>query len=477
MATSVPSPTFGPRGFIIPTEPAVLAGVQADMNAALGGGVNPSLETPQGQLASSETAVIGDKNAQFLHYTNGVDPAYADGRMQDAIGRIYFIERNPAVATIVTGVCVGLVGTVIPAGSLVSSSDGSLYASTSVATIGAGGTVDNQFACTITGAIACPAGSLTSIYRAVPGWDSVSNPADGVTGRPVENRQEFEDRRAASVAVNARNTLASIRGAVLDVPNVLDAYVTDNSTAAPVTTGGVTLPSYATYVAVIGGVGQDVATAYWTKKPPGGPMVTSGATAYTVQDTSSDYTPPYPSYTIYVTTAALLQIVFSIVFTNSTAVPADATAQVQAAIVAAMAGTDGGQRARIGGTLYATRFIAPVVALGDWAREIVSLSIGSANTALGVGTASIAGTTMTVTAAGTPGFAVGQAVIGANVAAGTFITALGTGSGGTGTYTVGLSQTAASAAVRGVAATSDTVTAQINQYPAVTAANVAVAFV
>ena len=50
--TNVPSPTFGPNGVVIPSENAVLTGVQADINTALGGGVNPQLSTPQGQLAS-----------------------------------------------------------------------------------------------------------------------------------------------------------------------------------------------------------------------------------------------------------------------------------------------------------------------------------------------------------------------------------------------------------------------------------------
>ncbi|MGN8062814.1 hypothetical protein ACTJK4_14240 [Ralstonia sp. 22111] len=57
-------------------------------------------------------------------------------------------------------------------------------------------------------------------------------------------------------------------------------------------------------------------------------------------------------------------------------------------------------------------------------------------------TGSISGTTLTVTSVTSGTLAVGQYVQGA--AGGTWITALGTGTGGTGTYTVGLSQTLAS---------------------------------
>jgi hypothetical protein len=59
-------------------------------------------------------------------------------------------------------------------------------------------------------------------------------------------------------------------------------------------------------------------------------------------------------------------------------------------------------------------------------------------------TASISGTTMTVSNVESGVLAVGQQVFGPNVDQETVITALGTGSGGTGTYTISVSQTVAS---------------------------------
>lgn len=63
------------------------------------------------------------------------------------------------------------------------------------------------------------------------------------------------------------------------------------------------------------------------------------------------------------------------------------------------------------------------------------------------GTAAIAATVMTVSAVASGTLRVGDFIAGANVTAGTRIVAFGTGTGGTGTYTVDVSQTAASAAV------------------------------
>lgn len=62
-------------------------------------------------------------------------------------------------------------------------------------------------------------------------------------------------------------------------------------------------------------------------------------------------------------------------------------------------------------------------------------------------TASISGTTMTVTAVGSGTLYVGQVLKGTGVTSLTIITALGTGTGGTGTYTVNASQTVASTTI------------------------------
>jgi hypothetical protein len=62
-------------------------------------------------------------------------------------------------------------------------------------------------------------------------------------------------------------------------------------------------------------------------------------------------------------------------------------------------------------------------------------------------TGSIAGAVLTVTAVASGTLKVGQQLIAAGVASGTTITALGTGTGGAGTYTVGTEQTVSSTAM------------------------------
>jgi len=169
LISNVPQITFTPAGLVLPTESAILTGVQADMNAAFGGGLNPSLETPQGQLASTQTAVIGDKNAEVAYIVNQVDPQYADGRFQDAIARIYYLTRKPATPTAVTATLIGLSGTVVPAGTLAQDTSGNTYTLSGTTTIPIGGSIDAEFQNEINGPIPCAAGTLTKVYQASRG--------------------------------------------------------------------------------------------------------------------------------------------------------------------------------------------------------------------------------------------------------------------------------------------------------------------
>lgn len=373
MTTNVPPVEFTPDGLVVPQEAEILAGVQADLNEAFGGNLNPALNTPQGQLASSWAAIVSDANAQFVSLINNVNPDTADGVYQDAIARIYFLERSPGVPTNVACQCLGDFGTVIPAGSLAQDTSGNRYICTDGGTIPISGTVTLNFANLEDGPIACPAGTLTTIYKAVPGWDTINNSADGVLGRLVESRAEFEFRRENSVAVNAKGSKEAIYGAVFSVEDVLDVFVTENVTDVTVNMGATNYPvlPHSVYVAVVGGEGEEIANAIYTKKDLG--CNTNGNTTVVVPDTS--YTPPYPTYTIKFNRPTPLPIKFAVSIQQSTALPADIVTLVKSAIIAAFNGADGSARIRIGGLILASKFYTPVNALGPQV-SILSIKIG-----------------------------------------------------------------------------------------------------
>lgn len=435
MTTLVPTFTFGPTGFVAPSGPAVLAGVQGDINAAFGQNLNYQLTTPQGQLASSEAAIISNTYATFQYYTQQVDPAFATGRMQDAIGRIYFLERDPAEPTSLQVSCSGQAAT-IPVGALIQDSSGNTYAATVGGTLPTdGGAITIQFNCTVPGEVPVPAANAVSIYQAINGWDSVTV-VSGVVGRDVESRASFESRRRDSVAGNSFGPITAILGAIAKVANVLDFYGYNNNTASPVTINGVVIGAYSIYISVAGGAAADIAAAILSKKGAGAPM--DGNTTVTVYDENPLYASP-PAYQIKFTVPTALQLLWKVTLVNNSLIPADATSQVQAALIAAASGQSDVQpappRTRIGSTVYSAQYVSAINALGSWA-QVASILIGSKNTPSATFYAQISGTTMTVIGTSLTGsLAPNQFVFddASEIANGTHIV---TGSGGAGTYTI-----------------------------------------
>ena len=103
-------------------------------------------------------------------------------------------------------------------------------------------------------------------------------------------------------------------------------------------------------------------------------------------------------------------------------------------------------KARIASVVYPNQYAAVVAALGSWAA-VRTILVGSANSAGAVVVGWISGTTLTVVAVTSGTLAVGQWITGfdanGGISVGTTITAFGSGTGGTGTYTINNTQTVA----------------------------------
>jgi hypothetical protein len=390
--TNVPQIQFTPQGPIIPNDTDILAGAQEDINYAFGGGLNPALNTPQGQLASSLAAITSDKDSEIAYVTNQVDPQYATGRFQDAIGRIYFMTRIAATSTVVACTLTGLANTVVPAATQAQDTNGNTYTLLAAVTIGSGGTVMGSFANIATGPIPCPAGTLTQVYQAVPGWDAITNPQDGELGNDVESANEFEYRRQNSVALNGRGTTQSILANIFTVAGVLDCYVIDNPSGLTVETGSTNYPlaPHSLYVAVVGGLAASIVAAMWAKKDVGcnysaspvgqSPVPGNGTVvAQTVYDTSYEY--PQPAYQVAYLIPGALPIYFAVQIVNNASLPANIATLIQNAIIAQFNGTNGSQRARIASLILATSYYGVIAGVATNVM-LLSVLIGtSANTA------------------------------------------------------------------------------------------------
>lgn len=384
ITTNVPDIQWTPTGLVLPAESAILAGVQADQNQAAGGGTNQDLQTPQGQIAQSSTAIIGAKNAAIAFIANQVDPNQATGRWQDAIGAIYFIERIPSSGTLTNLPCNGQVGTVIPAGSIVVDQAGYQYLALEAGTIGSSGTVTIQFQNLTVGPIGVASGAI-AIYKAISGWESVTNPGTYALGSLVETPAEFEFRRQNSVAINALNSPQAILANVLNTAGVVDAYVIDNPTNSAVTVGATSysVAANSVYVAAAGGTAAAVAAAIYAKKSLG--CSYNGNTTYSLTDTSSPAGPPYPTYTVKYEVPTQVPIYIAVSIANSASLPSNIVSLVQTVVQNAFSGADGGVKARIGGTLLASRYYAGIatIAVGI---QLISVFIGQSASPTGLST-------------------------------------------------------------------------------------------
>lgn len=459
-ATAVTPVQFTPTGLVVPPQSQTLAEVQSDVNAAFGGALNFGTTTqaggapPQVQQSASYAAIIANNNEVFAEFVDQVDPDNATGFMQDAIGRIYFLNRNPAIPTAVQLQCGGALGTPIPVGAQARDTSGNIYVCTQAGTIPVGGSITLSFANIVTGPIPCPANTVTQIYLAIPGWETVNNSAAGVPGANVETSASFEFRRQNSVAANGNGSLPAIYGAVFKVPNVIDLYATQNVEDDPIVVGSTdyTLVGHSMYVAVVGGEAAAIAQAIWTKKNEGSNM--NGNTTVVVTDTSG-YSYPQPTYPITFNVPDSVPYNFIVTLVNTSALPGTIVTDVQNAITAQFNGVIGvaqangivpattGQRARIGSLLLAATYYGPVATCEGPSVpvQVLQILIGSAFT--GLGTLVDGSEVLTVTTASTGTLTAGTVVTMTDVPTGTTIVKQLTGTtGGTGTYQMSAEATA-----------------------------------
>ena len=358
---------FTENGPVVPDTATVRDAVETDWQAAFGNRLNPDPATPQGQLITSETAIVQDKNSQLLFLANMFNPETAEGIYQDALAKIYFLTRQPSRPTVVP--C-----TDSDAPALAKDADGNILVCQTGGTIPQSGSIVLDFACQVPGPIEIRQGTVTTIVRTIPGWDTITNDA-GITGQNVESRAAFEARRYASVAKNARSVAAAVYANVGDLDGVLDVCVRENKTSAPLEVQGVTLKPHSIYVAVVGSAADsDIAEAIYARCSAGCDY--NGNTSVTVADPVTGAVE-----TVLFERPESLPVGLKVTIRKNASMPSNVEELIKAAVVADFYGENAdacgnaGQRVRIGDTVYASRFYSAV--LGTGVTDLVSIEIAA----------------------------------------------------------------------------------------------------
>lgn len=373
--------TFDPQtGLEAPQTEEIRIEVAGDWQTAFADPDKPSLNTepstPAGQLVDAEVAEIEAKNGDMLFLVGQFNPRTSEGRWQDALGAIYFLDRHVSEPTIVTCQLTGLRGTVIPYGAQVRTDDNYILICNSPMSIGDNGTAQTTFRTAERGAIPVPAGSVNQIVTTIPGWDTVSNIAAGATGRDVETRAEFESRRYQSVAKNAHGSVSAIYGTLADLDGVLDVQVLENIGPNPIIKYGVTVPGHGITICIYGGDDEEIARVIYQKKDAG--CDTGGNT--TIIYTAADYHNAVYEYLILrpVTRNFWVKVTLG---SGNHVTPAVEEAIKQAVYTDFLGSNQHTQEPRVGlaQTVYASRFYHPITALSDTVRNLLDVQIALAD--------------------------------------------------------------------------------------------------
>lgn len=358
-------------GYSVPTTEQVNAGVWQVLKGALGDNLSTVQGTPQYQLANVLTSIITDRDNQFVQLANQFDPRYASGIYQDAIGELYFMQRKLATHSVAPVTFTGLNGVVIPQGFLLRDVAGNEWETTGQYNIGADGTVTGQAIAVNAGAIEANVNSITTIISALSGLDSVTNNDSAVVGYAEEDRADFEVRRAESVALNGKMTDDATRGAVADLPNVVDCYVVSNPTDATVTKGHTNYPLVrnSIVVSVVGGNDYDIAEQALIKAGTGCSF--NGNTPITVYDTSYGTNPP--SYDIKILRPDFLDVYLQVTVLDLAKVTVADQTEIRNKILSSL--SSGALKARIGKTVIPSAYMCGLPSVG-----IVSIKVSTDNT-------------------------------------------------------------------------------------------------
>lgn len=357
------------NGLLAPDTDIVLSFVQEEFKKAFGNDINLDPASPQGQLITSLAAMLVTKNTEFLKLANQFNPLTAQGIFQEALGRIYFLQRKIAQPTVVFCACKGLAGTVIPENALVESVDGVRFYSSGSHVIGTDKSVTIEFLCTEKGAVEVKAHAVQKIVTVIPGWDSVDNENAGISGRIEETQAEFERRRFASVAKNAHGTVASLYGALADIEEVIDLVVLENRGNEPIEEAGVTILGHSVYISIVGGTDSEIANVIYHKLGCGCGTTGNVKITHIAEDFHNAV------YKYRINRPQELDLYINVTIKQTETTPATVVEDVQNAILQSFEGLDSpsASRVKMAENLYVSRFYPAILAQG--VQEILSIEI------------------------------------------------------------------------------------------------------
>lgn len=252
--------------------------------------------SPASVLITAETTSRKNLQETAALFANQINPDLAGGIFLDAIGSLTNFQRRQATSTTVTATITGVVGTVIPEGSVATTTNEDRFISTQEVTIPAGNTIDVPFQSEEKGNIPCLSGTLINIADGgVLGWETITNNDNGVVGLVTQNDPEARVDRKLTLANGAKALPFAITSGLYLLDDVKSLKFRENFEDITKVIDGVTMVRNSIYVCVDGGTNTEIANALYAYKTLGA-SYNNGASAdpqevtIITPDTEQDYT-------------------------------------------------------------------------------------------------------------------------------------------------------------------------------------------
>ena len=290
--------TLDASGLSIETAENVLSYLTSCFQTIYGADVNLESNSPDGQLLNIFAQYVFDHLELTRAIYSSFSPDSAYGTTLDSRAAINGIARKQgsytkAYVSITATQAVTITGQdaliANPAAQVFTVADdaGNKYQLATTYAFSVPGTQALVFNAVAMGAIGTLPNTITNIVTVTLGITTANNPsvATDVIGSDEETDTALKIRRNQSFALAATGPADSIEAALLQIPDVTDAFVAENPTSGAV--AGV--PAYSIWVITQGGTDAEIAKAIYAKKAPGCPM--QGSKTYNV---------PRPDGTVYV---------------------------------------------------------------------------------------------------------------------------------------------------------------------------------
>ena len=261
-------------GTIDPVDYAdVEVAVKGDVQEALGVTDEIVPSTPLGRMLEWLSIYFSNVLGLNVQNANQLLVSAAAGQQLDAMAQWFQLERKPIAYSRVVVTCYGVEGTEIEQGSRVRSSNGDIFESLADAIIGENGQVNIEFEALASGPVPVVKNTVNIIDSTLTGWESCSNPADGVVGAEIETDESLRARIQSARTV-APGFIEAIKNAIeAALPGGASAFVIENNTGLHQDVHGVDMEEHSILVCVDGIALVDearaVAQAIFDNKPCG----------------------------------------------------------------------------------------------------------------------------------------------------------------------------------------------------------------